>query len=67
MEDSKKKTDPAAKTSTLIEEIKEEAGFKLADVDEEVQEKLDLFEQRLKQVNKDLSRLEPVRKALFMG
>ena len=57
------------------EEVKEKAtevfdkyeDSEVEEIDEEVKEKLDLFEERLKQVNKDLSRLEPVRKALFMG
>ena len=35
--------------------------------EEEVKENLEVFEERLKQVNKDLTRLDPVRKALFRG
>ena len=49
------------------EEFDKYEDSEVDEVDEEDLEKLDLFEQRLKQVNKDLSRLEPVRKALFMG
>ncbi len=35
--------------------------------EEEVKENLDVFEERLKKVNKDLNRLDPVRQALFRG
>jgi hypothetical protein len=64
----KKPAKPAEEAKIkATEEFDKYEDSEVEEVDEEVLEKLDLFEQRLKQVNKDLLRLEPVRKALFMG
>ena len=65
---SKKHSSPVKKPETKPEDLdKYEQDKDESSSEEEVVENLDLFEQRLRKVHKDLDRLEPVRKALFRG